>query len=291
MTGNFPDIPPFLSNSSATGVIPQATAAQSTPVARAPRSQDPPPAEPQGYRAQLPGPSISYLPPPPTQPEAPLALQNAGLLAIPPPLVKRVREGAFIDLGDLLPEALEWAFERSYPEAPEREKRKRFAITSVADWALAFATYMAIRVQSSPHLAIPLATYQVIITRLARDIPGTTWQRYDRMFRQTAATNPGLRWDLRQPDVWLAALASCQQPATAPTPQPAWPQATHRPPPPRPSASGEICRKFSKGECERLNGNCRYRHACAICGCRTHSARDCPTLAPPARRPPPPHPF
>ena len=49
--------------------------------------------------------------PQPTTKETPtLVLPISGLLGIPVPLVAKIKEGKFINLGDLLPEALEWAF-------------------------------------------------------------------------------------------------------------------------------------------------------------------------------------
>ena len=71
------------------------------------------------------------------------------MLGIPGPLVVKIKEGKFIDLGDLLPEALEWAFERSTEDRKE-EGKKRFPVTSIADWTLSFATFMAVAVQSPP---------------------------------------------------------------------------------------------------------------------------------------------
>ena len=150
-----------------------------------------------------------------TQRDPPLPLPNTGLLAIPAPLVRRIWEGAFVDMGDLLPEALQWAFDRSLEEKGEKEKRKKFPIDSVSDWALSFATYMAIRVLTCPSLAAPLATYMAIILRLAHEVPGLAWQRYDRMFCQAVAGNPELPWDRREPDIWLSAIAEQPRPSQA----------------------------------------------------------------------------
>ena len=109
------------------------------------------------------------------QGDSPLQLPNTGLLAIPAPLVKCIREEAFVDMGDLW-EALKWAFDRSVGEKPDKDKRKRFPVDTVSDWALSFATYMAIRVLSSPGLATPLATYMANILRLAHKVLGLAWE-------------------------------------------------------------------------------------------------------------------
>ena len=55
-----------------------------------------------------------------------LVLPISGLLGIPRPLVARIREGKFIDLGDLLPEALEWAFKGVRGEERGGERRRNF---------------------------------------------------------------------------------------------------------------------------------------------------------------------
>ena len=211
------------------------------------------------------------------QGDSPLRLPGTGLLAIPAPLVRHIREGAFVDMGDLLPEALQWAFDRSVEEKPDKDKRKRFTVETVSDWALSFATYMAIRVLSSPGLATPLATYMAIILRLAREVPGLAWQRYDRMFRQAVVGSPDLPWDRREPDIWLASIAEQpRQGLAAPLPR-AGPKSSPTP--------VEICRRFSRGECP-VGSSCRFRHACGICQSGYHAARDCPLIHPPAKRPP-----
>ena len=118
---------------------------------------------------------------------------------------------------------------------------------------------MAIRVQSKPSLGIPLATYLMIITRLAREAPGQSWQRYDRLFRQASANNPDLPWDRREPDIWLAAITEQHQPL--------WPVVTRYPSPgsSKPTGPSEICRRFSRGQCLSTSFSCHYRHACGVC--------------------------
>ena len=71
---------------------------------------------------------------------------------------------------------------------------------------------MGVTVHFAPHRAAPLATYMAIVARLAREVPGECWLRYDRMFRQAAAVNPALPWDRREPDVWLAAMVERSAP-------------------------------------------------------------------------------
>ena len=109
-----------------------------------------------------------------------LILSITGLLGIPGPLALRIRLGKYVDLGDLLPEALEWAFDRLTVEKKE-EGKKKFSVPTVADWSLAFATYMAVTVHFDPKLASLLAVYMTIVACLAREVPGQAWLRYDKL--------------------------------------------------------------------------------------------------------------
>ena len=98
--------------------------------------------------------------PQPTAKDTPtLVLPISGLLGTPGPLVARMKEGKFIDLGDLCPESLEWAFERMCEEKKEEGKKKKFPLSSITDWTLSVATYMAVMVHFASHRAAPLATY------------------------------------------------------------------------------------------------------------------------------------
>ena len=68
----------------------------------------------------------------PTRPRT-LVLPISGLLSIPGTLVAKIKEGNLIDLRDLLPEALDWDFERSTEDRKEEGKNKCFPVTSIAD--------------------------------------------------------------------------------------------------------------------------------------------------------------
>ena len=191
-----------------------------------------------------------------------LILPISGLLGIPGPLVARIREGTFIDLGDLLPKALECAFERMREEKKEEGEKKKFPLSSITDWTLSFATYMAVTVHFAPHRAAPLATYMAIVARLAREVPGECWLRYDRMFRQAAAVNPALLWDRREPDVWLAAMVERSAPTggggvVTPRAQPIRALSQHAP-----ASGAKVCWRHHSGSCF---GTCKFVHACVRC--------------------------
>lgn len=62
-------------------------------------------------------------------------------MGIPASLVKRIIDSNFVDPGELLPEALEQAFDHSTEEKPS-EKLKKFPISSVVDWMYVFSSYI-----------------------------------------------------------------------------------------------------------------------------------------------------
>ena len=130
-------------------------------------------------------------------------------------------------------------------------------------------------VHYDPSQANQLITYSGIILRLAREVGGSTWLRYDRAFRQAAAVNPLLQWDKRQPDIWLAALASSNSGQLA---QPGPPPSLFTPPTKRPPQVLETCRRWNRGECH--SRTCRFLHKCLVCQDTGHMARDCPILRP-----------
>lgn len=207
-----------------------------------------------------------------------LLLPASGLPPIPSHLVQAIRELKFVDLHDLLPEALrESQFSKTRESKDEKDKKKKFIINTPLDWAVAFATYTGVAVHCKPERAFELAAYASIVLSLARDVKGTAWSRYDLVFRQAAAGNHQLPWHRREPDIWLtAAMEASALPSTRP--------ASHLDQPPA-QRSSQICKRWNRGSC--TYPLCKYRHVCFGCGESTHVTRDCPELAAqPTRRSP-----
>lgn len=207
-----------------------------------------------------------------------LLLPASGLPPIPSHLVQAIRELKFVDLHDLLPEALrESQFSKTRESKDEKDKKKKFIINTPLDWAVAFATYTGVAVHCKPERAFELAAYASIVLNLARDVKGTAWSRYDLVFRQAAAGNHQLPWHRREPDIWLtAAMEASALPSTRP--------ASHLDQPPA-QRSSQICKRWNRGSC--TYPLCKYRHVCFGCGESTHVTRDCPELAAqPTRRSP-----
>ena len=74
-----------------------------------------------------------------------------GLSPIPGYLVKVIKEGRFIELSDLLSEALrEMPFEKASEKEDVKGKRKHTLVIPL-DWMVAFTTYTATTVHFSPN--------------------------------------------------------------------------------------------------------------------------------------------
>ena len=162
----------------------------------------------------------------------------------------------------------------------------KFPVNTPLDWALAFSTYSAVATHFHPDKAAELITYGNIILRLVREVKGKVCFRYDWAFRQTAAIQPSIRWDRREPDVWLAAMSednrtSDESTTSTPGAVPSEPSANRRKRP----ADDDICQRFNRRECPRSNKAGRLAHKCLICWSMSHGARDCPILLSTRRRP------
>ena len=201
---------------------------------------------------------------------------NPSLPPIPPRLLKIIQAGGYIDLADLLPEALAEAFDRPSTKDGKEEPtpKRKITISTPLDWGVAYTTFAATATYYHPTKALQFITYGSIILRLAREVGGLTWLRYDKAFRQAAEINPSLPWDQRQPDIWLASLAghTSLPPNSASTGESGVPPAKK---PPNPS---ESCIRWNRGECN--SRSCKYTHSCLVCHRTSHTARECAALQP-----------
>ena len=198
---------------------------------------------------------------------ADLVIPTSGLPPIPQHLLKAIKQGKFIDLPDLLLEALREAQFTKARENKDETKKKRHNIASPLDWMAAFSSYMAVAVHPKPQRAFELAGYTSIVSNLAREGRGQAWMRYDQLFRQAAATNPEHNWHKCEPDIWLmAVIDAVGSPSTHLTCQQGQP----------PADQDKICRRWNRVSCTLPY--CRFRHMCYVCREAGHVTKDCPTL-------------
>ena len=165
-----------------------------------------------GQVSPLPTPTSALLPKTSSAEDTSPCLPLLGLPPIPLHLVRAIREQRFIDLEDLLPEALqESQFDSSSmskdTKTKETEKKKKYSISSTLDWSIAFAIFSAGVTHADPSRAFSLATYASIVLGLARNSKSQAWLKYDRLFRQAVAVNLAFPWHRREQDLWLMALS------------------------------------------------------------------------------------
>ena len=152
-------------------------------------------------------------------PQGEKPFENPTLPPIPSQILKNIQGGRYVDMGDLLPESLAEMFDKMQKEGKEDSaKTKSRPIDTPLEWGLAFSTFAAVATHYNSERGPQLITSANIIFRLAKEVQGKVWLRYDRSFRQAAAVQPSLRWDCREPDIWLASIAEDQnvQPTVSP---------------------------------------------------------------------------
>ena len=130
---------------------------------------------------------------------------GAGLPAIPGSLVKRIKNGEFVEFGELLPEFIGEAF---LAKQGGKSTRKPPIVDKLPDWLLAFSGLAGVLIDVNKLLAAQLISYQLqsSIIHLYRDYPGKAWLAYDRTFRQKMAASKKGDWGQIDHDLWALAL-------------------------------------------------------------------------------------
>lgn len=128
------------------------------------------------------------------KPEESFILPTSGRPPIPRHVVQAIKAGKYVDLSDLLPEAL-WDMQfddTKEAKARDETKRRRYSIHLTLDWSVAFATYTAVASHFNPSRAFALSAYTSIVVNLAKEVGRQAWHCYDKVFRQAATVNPSL---------------------------------------------------------------------------------------------------
>ena len=210
-----------------------------------------------------------------------------GLPPVPQKLVKRIRSGEYVEMEELLPEMC--TRDDAEPEAKRRCSRRS---PDIFTWLQCFGVYTSVRGAQFPELIPELMAYMGTIIRVNREYTGSEWAKYDMLFRKHAALRRETRWSVINPTIY----ARCFTAATRSPPRcEVCLASTHDtrecsqrdvdegdiegrlrnmertiqnlpPPPPRNviQFSGEVCRKWNKGECRYAY--CRHTHVCSSCG-------------------------
>lgn len=148
---------------------------------------------------------------PPSVEEEPFSIYlGGGLPPVPGKLAKRIEEGQFIEMTELLPERLSFQGELNDPSKQVKFKHKM--VTDILEWLQCFGIYMAIISRKEPHRVVDLLAYQHLIIQAHQEYQGDCWLGYDRRFCQRAATNSPRSWSTINPTLWSLAFsgkASC----------------------------------------------------------------------------------
>ena len=224
---------------------------------------------------------------------------SMSLRPVPTRLVSMIQNGRYVEMRDLLGdnaavgrhmEDIRASVGASVLQMSTRPRVRE--VTSLQSWICCFLTYLAIG--TADVVTRERLAYAVLLVRESLRHGGGGWLEYDRLFRQQAALDPNLQWNVIHPGLQATtilsqrssvagsfctlcqdcdhtaaqcALSQLQQLPTRTLPSRA---ASSRP------ASVRICHSWNDGACIHP-GTCNYRHICLNCHQASHPARDCHT--------------
>ena len=117
---------------------------------------------------------------------------------VPTSLVEKIKSGAFIEMGDLIPTRLGL-------DDTARSKLRR-TITNISEWLQAFAVYVSIIAKKQPYRVPDLMGYQILILEASNEYRNDYWSGYDRRFQQQAASQPHCKWSDMDSTLWNMAF-------------------------------------------------------------------------------------
>ena len=184
----------------------------------------------------------------------------------------------YIELGSLASAAeptVSWTLDpHSQLPQPHVAPARVTPVSTFSAWLRAFCTYASVYVERHPSEAASLFSYIVRIQDMDRRHGGLAWRTYDEKFRRIHALLPSMPWHTTNWDLAMDAVHGDTTRVTAfrrPSPF----RLARRPPG---SASSAVCFAWNDGRC--ANKQCRYRHACSVCGRPGHTRSTCWTTKP-----------
>ena len=194
---------------------------------------------------------------------------------VPCKLVKKITDGEFVEMADLLPDKLASSGDNDLTKS----SKKRRIVTDIIEWVRCFGLYISIISQRAPERVSDLLGYQALIIDAYTEYQGLYWSGYDRQFRLRAAVTPVASWSTVDTSLWNRAFSGL----------PSTPRCTHcfsvshksgecelspdthMPPAPGTSTPGRLARRpicFLWNEdpnpgCPRRG--CRFEHSCYLC--------------------------
>ena len=195
---------------------------------------------------------------------------GGGFPPVPAKLAKRIQEGQFIEMAELLPELLRGPSPYE-DDQPKSMKPKYRDLHSIVDWIQCFGLYVAVICHSQPHRITDLLGYQNLIITSHMRFPDFNWATYDREFRQQAAATVIPEWSVLDNTLWNLARQSTASSHNAPTPAQLsracpFEQNLTAPSTRSPSWKAPVCTDWNENlaaGCPRPF--CRYEHVCYRC--------------------------
>ena len=235
-----------------------------------------------------------------------------GLPAVPARLVKKILDGEFIDMAELLHDNVEVERRRADQGGPtiSEPRRPRREVPDIMSWLQCFGMFASVLTSRRPERCRELWAYQTTIVREARRCGGLGWRSYDARFRQLAASAE-VDWSKVNTSIYAVTFIAqgnrgrmcrhCLEAdhesdtcALAPraagshldrsTPQPV---VVSTPPLRPPQGRRQVCFSWNEGRCSYPY--CRFRHVCMRCQ-GEHRSWQCRTPPAAVGQPAPPPP-
>lgn len=236
---------------------------------------------------------------------------SPGAELIPQKLVAKVLSGAYVDMKELLSDNISllqqlesFNMTATLPALPAAMKPRLREVNTLASWLYCFLAYTALRCPDQE--LRDRMVYARLMKREAQRQGGQGWLEYDKAFRQHAALDPSLKWNVLNSDIKAGTLFNHSSHTSSPTggggsfcshcrevdhpttscalaylhqPTQVVSVATSQPPgwPFRKRttvASHSLCISWNRGRC-LYPSSCSYRHVCSVCF-QQHPAIDCP---------------
>ena len=210
-------------------------------------------------------------------------LLSDGLPPVPARLVKRVKQGMFVEMAELFPDYLSSA-EANTGDQPTSSKTKLQEVNNILDWIQCFGVYMAILSRSAPQRVADLVGYQSLIISASLYYREGRWAIYDRRFRLKASASNIKKWSAIDVTIWNTvfpdhALGNYQSGRSQLT----IPANSYRlPRQPAFNNKQQICLNWNENPEGCSRSTCRYEHICYRCvhnprvTDKRHKAIECP---------------
>ena len=140
----------------------------------------------QGNQQSLPSPSVL-----PTSTD--ITIDLPGTTAVPQRLVKKILNGDFVIMSELLPDS--WWVEEMNIQLPNQKGGPRHGlVTDILIWLECFATLASVITSKHPDKAPHLFAYTRTIVRASRNFEGLAWVSYDTNFKRQVANQKSWDW-------------------------------------------------------------------------------------------------